>query len=250
MCGENRLSPNACLTGLMPPPQRIGLSATQNPIELVASYLTGVGSGREPATIVQVGQRRAMDLAIEVPGDELSSVTTYAMWEEIFDKLAAYTESHRSTLVFVNTRKLVERVAFALGQRLGTENVAAHHGSLSRTLRLDAEQRLKRGEIKILVATASLELGIDIGRCRPGVPDPPRARSRSPCSAWAARATGAAPFPRGGCLPPRATICWSRLRWCARCEPGVLDQLEIPPQPLDVLMQQMAACVRRGVMGH
>src|SRR5215469_6876833 len=163
VCGENRLSPGAMLTGLSVPPQRIGLSATQNPIELVAAYLTGVDPRREPATIVQVGQRRAMDLAIEVPSDELSSVTTYAMWEEIFDKLAAHTENHRSTLVFVNTRKLVERVAFALGQRLGAENVAAHHGSLSRTLRLDAEQRLKRGAIKILVATASLELGIDIG---------------------------------------------------------------------------------------
>src|SRR5580704_12304733 len=163
VCGENRVSADAFLPGLMRPPQRIGLSATQNPIELVASYLTGVDAHRQPATIVQLGQRRAMDLAIEVPSDELGSVTTYPMWEEIFDKLAAHTENHRSTLVFVNTRKLVERVSFALGQRLGAENLAAHHGSLSRTLRLDAEQRLKRGEIKILVATASLELGIDIG---------------------------------------------------------------------------------------
>ena len=104
-----------------------------------------------------------MDLAIEVPSDELSSVTTYAIWEEIFDKLAEYAESHRSTLVFVNTRKMVERVSHELGERLGAENVAAHHGSLARTLRLDAERRLKNGEVKILVATASLELGIDIG---------------------------------------------------------------------------------------
>ena len=163
VCGENQLSPASLPHGLVRPPQRIGLSATQNPIELVAGYLTGSIRDGEPATIVQVGQRRAMDLAIEVPGDELSSVTTYAMWEEIFDKLAAPHRTSRSTLVFVNTRKLVERVAFALGQRLGAENVAAHHGSLSRTLRLDAEQRLKRGEIKMLVATASLELGIDIG---------------------------------------------------------------------------------------
>ena len=88
-------------------------------------------------------------MAIEVPTDELSSVTSYKMWEEIFDKIAAYTATHRSTLVFVNTRKLVERVAFALSERLGSEHVAAHHGSLSRTLRLDAEQRLKNGEIKI-----------------------------------------------------------------------------------------------------
>ena len=105
-----------------------------------------------------------MDLAIEVPGDELGSVTTNAMWEEIFDKLAEHGVQHRSTLVFVNTRKLVERVAFCLGQRLGAENVAAHHGRLSRTLRLDAEQQTEAAvRFKILVATASLELGIDIG---------------------------------------------------------------------------------------
>ena len=163
VCGENRLSPGAFITGLMNPPQRIGLSATQNPIELVAEFLTGSAPHRAPATIVQVGQKREMDIAIEVPSDELTSVTSQVMWEEIFDKLAAYTETHRSTLVFVNTRKLVERVSFALAERLGTENVGAHHGSLSRMLRLDAERRLKRGEIKILVATASLELGIDIG---------------------------------------------------------------------------------------
>ncbi|HZY61356.1 MAG TPA: DEAD/DEAH box helicase, partial [Edaphobacter sp.] len=141
VCGENRLTPGAHLTGLSQPPLRIGLSATQNPIELVASFLTGVHASRRPARIVQVGQRRELDLAIEVPSDELGSVTTTAMWEEIFDKLAAHAQNHRSTLVFVNTRRLVERVAFSLAERLGAENVAAHHGSLSRTLRLDAEQR-------------------------------------------------------------------------------------------------------------
>ncbi len=161
--GENRLSPGAFLTGLATPPQRIGLSATQNPIELVATFLTGVHENRKPATIIQVGQRRELDIAIEVPSDELSSVTNNGMWEEIFDKLAAHAQNHRSTLVFVNTRRLVEKISFALAERLGTEHVAAHHGSLSRTLRLDAEQRLKNGEIKILIATASLELGIDIG---------------------------------------------------------------------------------------
>src|SRR5206468_1812213 len=144
-----RLSPRPFLVALPTPPQRIALSATQNPIKPVASSPTGVHPERKPATIVQVGQRRQLDLAIEVPSDELSSVLTTKMWEEIFDKLAAYTQTHRSTLVFVNTRRLVERIAFALAERLGAENVAAHHGSLSRTLRLDAEQRLKRGEIKI-----------------------------------------------------------------------------------------------------
>ena len=243
VCGENRLAPGALLTGLMPPPQRIGLSATQNPIELVASYLTGVDPRREPATIVQVGQRRAIDLAIEVPGDELSSVTTYPMWEEIFDKLAAYTEHHRSTLVFVNTRKLVERVAFALGQRLGAENVAAHHGSLSRTLRLDAEQRLKRGEIKILVATASLELGIDIGDV-----DLVCQISTTRAVAVAMQRVGRAGHWRGAIPKGRlfATTRDDLLEQAAlvrKMRAGVLDKLEIPPQPIDVLMQQMvAAC--------
>jgi ATP-dependent Lhr-like helicase len=163
VCGENCLAPGTMLTGLAHPPQRIGLSATQNPIELVANFLVGVHPSRPPATVVQVGQRRTLDLAIEVPSAELGSITSTAMWTEIFDKLATMAQQHRSTLVFVNTRKLVEKISFELSERLGSEAVAAHHGSLSRTLRLDAEQRLKNGEIKILVATASLELGIDIG---------------------------------------------------------------------------------------
>jgi ATP-dependent helicase Lhr and Lhr-like helicase len=243
VCGENQLSPAACLKGLVRPPQRIGLSATQNPIELVGSYLTGVDSGREAATIIQVGKQRAMDLAIEVPADELSSVTTYAMWEEIFDKLAAHTEHHRSTLVFVNTRKLVERVAFALGQRLGEENVAAHHGSLSRALRLDAEQRLKRGEIKILVATASLELGIDIGSI-----DLVCQIASTRAVAVAMQRVGRAGHWRGAIPKGRlfATTRDDLLEQAAlvrHMRAGALDLLEIPPQPIDVLMQQIvAAC--------
>ena len=110
-----------------------------------------------------MGQRRTLDLAIEVPSEELGSLTATSMWTEIFDKLAAMTEAHRSTLVFVNTRRLVEKISFELAERLGPEHVGAHHGSLSRALRLEAEQRLKAGEIKILIATGSLELGIDIG---------------------------------------------------------------------------------------
>jgi ATP-dependent Lhr-like helicase len=135
VCGENRLSPGAMLTGMANPPQRIGLSATQNPIELVASFLVGEAEKRKPATIVQVGQRRVLDLAIEVPSAELSSITSIAMWTEIFDKLATLAQQHRSTLVFVNTRKLVEKISFELAERLGADAVAAHHGSLSRTLR-------------------------------------------------------------------------------------------------------------------
>jgi ATP-dependent Lhr-like helicase len=243
VCGENRVSADAFLPGLMRPPQRIGLSATQNPIEILASYLTGVDTRRQPATIVQLGQRRPMDLAIEVPSDELGSVTTYPMWEEIFDKLAAHTENHRSTLVFVNTRKLVERVSFALGQRLGTENVAAHHGSLSRTLRLDAEQRLKRGEVKILVATASLELGIDIGDV-----DLVCQIASTRAVAVAMQRVGRAGHWRGAIPKGRlfATTRDDLLEQAAlvrKMRAGELDLLEIPPQPIDVLMQQMvAAC--------
>ncbi|HLY41787.1 MAG TPA: DEAD/DEAH box helicase [Terracidiphilus sp.] len=243
VCGENRLSPGAFITGLMHPPQRIGLSATQNPIELVAGFLTGSAPLRQPATIVQVGQQRKMDIAIEVPSDELTSVTSQSMWEEIFDKLAAYTETHRSTLVFVNTRKLVERVSFALAERLGTENVGAHHGSLSRMLRLDAERRLKRGEIKILVATASLELGIDIGNV-----DLVCQLSTTRSIGVALQRIGRAGHWRGA-IPKGRLFAMTRddlLEQAAlvrRLRNGELDRLEIPPQPIDVLMQQIvAAC--------
>ncbi len=243
VCGENRLSPGAFLTGLEQPPQRIGLSATQNPIELVGQFLTGAHPSRKPATIIQVGQRRQLDLAIEVPSDELSAVATNGMWQEIFDKLAVHAESHRSTLVFVNTRRLVEKIAFELSSRLGPEHVAAHHGSLSRTLRLDAEQRLKRGEIKILVATASLELGIDIGDI-----DLVCQINSTRAVAVAMQRVGRAGHWRGAIPKGRlfATTRDDLLEQAAlvrKMRAGELDRLEIPPQPADVLMQQIvAAC--------
>ena len=240
--GENKLSPGTFLTGLDTPPQRIGLSATQNPIDLVADFLTGIHPDRKPATIIQVGQRRELDIAIEVPSDELSSVTSNGMWTEIFDKLAAYAESHRSTLVFVNTRRLVEKIAFALAERLGPEHVAAHHGSLSRTLRLDAEQRLKNGEIKILIATASLELGIDIGDI-----DLVCQISTTRAIATAMQRVGRAGHWRGAIPKGRlfATTRDDLLEQAAlirKMRSGELDQLQIPPQPTDVLMQQIVAC--------
>ncbi|HEV2709368.1 MAG TPA: DEAD/DEAH box helicase [Edaphobacter sp.] len=242
VCGENKLSPGAFLTGLSTPPLRIGLSATQNPIGLVASFLTGVHASRKPTTIIQVGQRRQLDLAIEVPSDELGSVTTTAMWEEVFDKLAAHAENHRSTLVFVNTRRLVEKIAFALAERIGNENVAAHHGSLSRNLRLDAEQRLKSGQIKILIATASLELGIDIGDI-----DLVCQISTTRAVAVAMQRVGRAGHWRGAIPKGRlfATTRDDLLEQAAlirKMRAGELDQLEIPPQPTDVLMQQIVAC--------
>ena len=242
VCGENRLCPGAYLTGLAAAPQRIGISATQNPIELVAQFLTGSDPKRKAATIIQVGQRRVLDIAIEVPSDELGSITSNGMWSEIFDRLAAHANNHRSTLVFVNTRRLVEKIAFSLAERLGPEHVAAHHGSLSRDLRLDAEQRLKSGEIKILVATASLELGIDIGDI-----DLVCQISSTRAVAVAMQRVGRAGHWRGAIPKGRlfATTRDDLLEQAAlikKMRAGELDRLEIPDQPIDVLMQQMVAC--------
>src|SRR5262245_41547228 len=151
---------------------RIGLSATQRPIELVAEFLGG--TGRPLPRIVQISTRRACDAAMEVPPSELGPSASNEMWDEIYARIAQLSREHRSTLVFVNTRRLSERLSHHLAERIGAEFVAAHHGSLARKIRLDAEQRLKRGELRVLVATASLELGIDIGSvdlvCQVGSP--------------------------------------------------------------------------------
>src|SRR5436190_1559948 len=138
-------------------PQRIGLSATVNPVEEVARFLS------DRARIVNIGHRRDMDLSIEIPKDELSAVATNEMWAEIYDRLAGLIRENRTTLVFVNTRRFSERVSHHLEERLGKDVVMAHHGSLSRHTRLEAEAKLKAGELRAMVATASLELGIDIG---------------------------------------------------------------------------------------
>ena len=243
VCGENHLAPGAFLTGLATPPQRIGLSATQNPIELVANFLVGSASHRKPATIIQVGQRRTLDLAIEVPSAELGSITSTAMWTEIYDKLAALSQQHRSTLVFVNTRRLVEKISFELTERLGPDAVAAHHGSLSRALRLDAEQRLKSGEIKILIATASLELGIDIGSI-----DLVCQIATTRAVAVAMQRVGRAGHWRGAIPKGRffATTRDDLLEQAAllrKMVAGELDRLEIPEAPIDILMQQIVAAV-------
>jgi len=137
-------------------PVRIGLSATQKPIETVAHFLTGVG--RNDPVIVNVGHRRTLDVAVEVPPSPLGPVASNEMWDEVYSRLIELVEQHRSTLIFVNTRRMAERLAHQLGERIGEENVAAHHGSLSRKLRLAAEKKLKEGQVKVLVATASLEL--------------------------------------------------------------------------------------------
>jgi ATP-dependent Lhr-like helicase len=241
VCGENRLSPGTFLTGLAKAPQRIGLSATQNPIELVANFLVGSASERKPATIVQVGQRRTLDLAIEVPSDELSSITSIAMWTEIYDKLAAFAMQHRSTLVFVNTRKLVEKISFELSNRLGDDAVAAHHGSLSRVMRLDAEQRLKNGECKILIATASLELGIDIGNV-----DLVCQIATTRAVAVAMQRVGRAghwrgAIPKGRFFATTRDDLMEQAALLRKMVAGELDRLEVPDSPIDVLMQQIVA---------
>ena len=140
-----------------PRPQRIGLSATVKPVEEVAGFLSA------GARIVNVGHRREMDLSVEVPQDELGPVASNEMWGDIYDRLAQHIREHRTTLVFVSTRRMAERVAHNLTPRLGDGTVMPHHGSLARHIRLDTERRLKRGELRAVVATASLELGIDIG---------------------------------------------------------------------------------------
>jgi ATP-dependent helicase Lhr and Lhr-like helicase len=221
------------------PPVRIGLSATQKPIEEVAHFLTG--NGRPDPVIVDVGHRRKLDLAVEVPASQLGPVASNEMWDEIYNRLVELVEQHRSTLVFVNTRRLAERIAHRLGEKLGEDNVAAHHGSLSRKLRLNAERKLKEGEVKVLVATASLELGIDIGTVDLVVQiSSPRA------IAVALQRVGRSGHWRGA-IPKGRFFAGTRddLLECASLvraiRLGDLDRLIIPESPLDILAQQIVA---------
>jgi ATP-dependent Lhr-like helicase len=222
-----------------PRPQRIGLSATMRPIEVAAKQLVGASGGLP--LIVDAGQRRDVDLAIEVPRDELGAVCTNEQWDELYDRLAALVREHRSTLIFVNTRRLVERLAHHLGERLGEEVVAAHHGSLSRARRFEAERRLKAGELKVVVATASLELGIDVGSidlaCILGSPRSiAAALQRIGRSGHALAAT-----PKGRFFPltrDQLIECAAIVRASRR---GVMDALALREAPLDVLAQQIIA---------
>ncbi|ALN80877.1 DEAD/DEAH box helicase [Lysobacter antibioticus] len=227
------------------PPVRIGLSATQKPIDEVARFLVGAdavdAAGRPDCAIVDIGYAKQRDLALELPGSPLSAVMSHEQWDEVYERLAALVGEHRTTLVFVNTRRMAERAARHLADRLGKDAVAAHHGSLARELRLDAEQRLKRGELRVLVATASLELGIDIGDidlvCQLGSP---RA-----IAAFLQR-VGRAGHHVGG-VPKGRLFPQSRddLVECAALldsvRRGELDALQIPSAPLDVLAQQIVA---------
>ncbi|MBZ5684544.1 MAG: DEAD/DEAH box helicase [Acidobacteriia bacterium] len=224
---------------------RIGLSATQKPIELVAHFLTG--TGRPDPVVVDVGHKRKLDLAVEVPPMPLGPVASNEMWDTIYDRLVELVRQHRSTLVFVNTRRMAERIAHQLGERIGEENVAAHHGSLSRKLRLAAERKLKEGQVRVLVATASLELGIDIGFVDLVVQiNSPRA------IAVALQRVGRSGHWRGAVPKGRffATTRDDLMELAALVRAiklGDLDRLMIPEAPLDVLAQQIvAACAAEG----
>src|SRR5262245_41881104 len=227
--------------------QRIGLSATQKPIEEVARFLVGTQSvdkdGFPACAIINTGHRRALDLAVELPGSPLEAVMSLEVWQEVYRRLAELIQAHRTTLVFVNTRRLAERVTHHLCELVGKDKVTSHHGSLSAKLRLDAEDRLKRGELKALVATASLELGIDIGSvdlvCQLG-----SARSIATLLQRVGRADHRfGGLPKGRVFPltrDELVECAAVLRCIRR---GDLDALEVPDKTLDVLAQQIVACV-------
>ncbi|MGB3047708.1 DEAD/DEAH box helicase, partial [Dokdonella sp.] len=229
---------------------RIGLSATQNPIEEVARFLVGSShvdaEGVPDCAIIDSGHARARDLAIEMPPVPLEAVMSNETWESVYNRLAELVEAHRTTLVFVNTRRMAERAARHLGERLGKEQVAAHHGSLAKELRLDAEQRLKRGELKVLVATASLELGIDIGDvdlvCQLGSPHAIAAFLQR--VGRSGHAVGATPKGRLFAQSRDDLVECAALLDCIRR--GELDALKIPVAPIDVLAQQIVAEVACG----
>ena len=218
--------------------QRIGLSATQRPVNIVASYLTGCGGN---CTIVDLGHNRKMELALELPQSPLEAIMAHEVWAEIYDRLAELATDHRTTLVFTSTRHLAERIARHLGERLGRDNVSAHHGSLAHARRRDAEDRLKRGDLRVLVATASLELGIDIGSvdlvCQIGSP-----RSISTLLQRVGRAGhyigGTA---KGRLFPTRRDDLLECVALLAAVQDGMLERVKPQENPIDVLAQQIVA---------
>ena len=227
--------------------QRIGLSATQKPVDEIAQLLIGSGrrtpDGRSDCVIVDIGHRRPWELSIEVPGQPLGPIATHELYAEMYDRITTLVRQHRTTLAFVNTRRLAERVGHQLTLRLGDGKVATHHGSLSRRIRLDAEQKLKSGEIQVVVATASLELGIDIGHvdlvCHLGAP---RAlvtllQRVGRSGHWLGSVPKGIIFPltRDELVQSAAAIRAARA--------GELDRVIIPGKPLDVMAQQIVATV-------
>jgi len=227
------------------PFQRIGLSATQKPIEEVARFLVGADNvdrgGTAACAIVDEGHRREMDIGIELPRSPLEAVMSHEVWEEYYDRLADLVGAHRTTLVFVNTRRMAERLARHLSDRLGEEAVTAHHGSLSKERRLDAESRLKEGRLKALVATASLELGIDIGHvdlvCQIGSPH----RIATFLQRVGRSGHTIAGVPKGRLFPISRDDLVEGAALLRSVHCGELDRIVSRDAPLDVLTQQIVA---------
>ena len=219
------------------PPVRVGLSATQKPMEAVARFLTG----NDNCTIVDTGHQRERDLALVLPRSPLEAVMANEVWAELYDQLADLVHAHRTTLIFANNRRQCERVARHLAERVGEEVVTSHHGSLSRNHRLDAEQRLKAGTLRALVATSSLELGIDIGDvdlvCQLGSP-----RSIGALLQRVGRAGHAVhATPKGRLFPLSRDDLTECVALLEAVRGGELDRLSILQRPLDVLAQQIVA---------
>jgi ATP-dependent Lhr-like helicase len=239
------------------PVQRIGLSATQKPIEMVAEWLSGgkaVGryDGKDLAsvptvlpsyrpTVIDAGHKRTLDLALELPGSPMEAVMSAEVWAEVYERLTELVKEHKTTLIFVNTRRLAERLARQLAERLGEEAVTAHHGSLAKEVRLDAEERLKGGKLRVLVATASLELGIDIGHvdlvCQ--ISSPHRIATflqRVGRSGHTVKGT-----PKGRIFPLTRDDLVECAALIRTVKAGGLDRLIMMDKPLDVLAQQVVA---------
>ena len=229
------------LTALCGEVQRIGLSATQKPIGDVANFL--VGTNRD-CSLVDIGHLRELDLAVEVPDSPLSAVCSHEVWEEVYERMVKLIEAHRTTLVFTNTRKLAERIAARLSEHLGDEAVTSHHGSLSRERRLDAEQRLKRGELRALVATASLELGIDVGEVDLVVQMGTTHSIATLLQRIGRAGHGVGRLPKGRLFPLTTDELLTGAALVRSVRLGELDRTPQPGNPLDILAQQIvASCV-------
>ena len=220
--------------------QRIGLSATQKPIEEVARFLVGMQTPGD-CVIVNRGHQRRIDLALEVPGSPLEAVMSTEVWQEIYSRLVDLIAEHRTTLIMVNTRRLAERMAHQLSERLGAENVAAHHGSLAKEARLGAEERLRKGQLKVLVATASLELGIDIGHvdlvCQISSPN----RIATLLQRVGRSGHTVSGVPKGRVFPLTRDDLVECAAMVRAVKDGELDCIRVQAKPMDVLAQQIVA---------
>lgn len=227
------------------PVQRIGLSATQKPLVDVGNFLGGVLDGKpRDVELIDTGHVRELDIAVEVPSSPLSTICSNEVWEEVYTRIVELVAAHKTTLIFVNTRKMSERVAMRLGELLGEDVVASHHGSLSKDIRLEAERKLKNGELRALVATASLELGIDVGDIDLAIQVAPTASIATFLQRVGRAGHSLGKVPKGRLFP----LTIDELVWAtatvACVRRGELDRTPQPPKPLDILAQQIvAACV-------